>query len=376
MNLLVLVTGSIAAIKSHLLVKKLIEQKHTVKVAFTEAGKEFVSLKDFTNYYDNTWYKNKKSDHIDLFKWADRIIVYPATYNTINKVANGINDNFVTNLLSIGGFNKWIVCPAMNTKMYANPILQENIIKLKKLGVTFLGPDAGMLYDGDNGIGRVVEPDFVVDFLSCKPKKKVLITFGFTKVYLDPVRTVSVFSSGKSGLALIQELAKSFDVTVINGNLEHLNTYIPLQVKVINVKLVDEYFKAVQDNIKKHDIYISLAAVSDLIFEKQKQKIKKNEDIKFNFHQGVDVLKWVSDNYPNKIKIGYALESSNLIENGRSKFNNKKLDLLVVNNSLTLGSNTSTGFFITKENEEAFKDLDKTKLAQIICQKIEEICKK
>lgn len=376
MNLLVLVTGSIAAIKSHLLVKKLIQQKHSVKVAFTESGKEFVSLEDFTDYYDNTWYKNKKSDHVDLFKWADRIIVYPATYNTINKVANGINDNFVTNLLSVGGFNKWIVCPAMNTKMYANPILQENIIKLKKLGVTFLGPDAGILYDGDNGIGRVVEPDFVVNFLSCKSKRKVLITFGFTKVYLDPVRTVSVFSSGKSGLALIQELAKSFDVTVINGNLEHLNTYIPLQVKVINVKLVDEYFKAVEDNIKKHDIYISLAAVSDLIFDKQKQKIKKNEDIEFNFHQGIDVLKWVSDNYPNKTKIGYALESTNLIENGRSKFNNKKLDLLVVNDSLTLGSNTSTGFFITKENEESFKNLDKTKLAQIICQKIEEICKK
>ncbi|VEU76386.1 bifunctional phosphopantothenoylcysteine decarboxylase/phosphopantothenate--cysteine ligase CoaBC [Mycoplasmopsis columboralis] len=367
MKILLLITGSVASIKAKKLYDLLIRNNHEVRVAISESAHNFVPKHIFENSLEFKWYENATSVHIEAPKWADRIIVYPASFNTIGKVSNAIADNFITSVMSVAPFDKTIFCPAMNTKMYHNPFLQANIVKLKQQGAIFLGPAKGLLKDGEIGIGRVVEPQAVIDFLENKNPKKILLTFGYTQVKLDPVRSVAVHSSGKSGLALIQTLSEGYDVTVINGNLPHLNEYIPSHVKVVNISSVNEYYKAVDEHIVNNDCFISLCAVSDLIFESQEHKIKKNAPVDFKYQIGRDVLKDISHRYPQKLKVGYALETNDILDNGLKKLTSKNLNMIVINDSSSLANNTSSGYIVVKDNSPLeFKNLNKHELAQQI----------
>ncbi|MBW0594478.1 bifunctional phosphopantothenoylcysteine decarboxylase/phosphopantothenate--cysteine ligase CoaBC [Mycoplasmopsis anatis] len=372
MKILILSSASIALKKTNELIKIFSENNHEVKVALTDNALKMNLVKLDHNYVADDDFKNLTTKHIELAKWADKIIVYPATFNTINKFANGITDNFVLSILSIGFFNKIYVCPAMNYRMFDNLILQENINKLKKLGVSFIGPEFGQLYCGEEGYGRVSEPYDVLNFFNKENKKKLLITIGYTEVKLDDVRTVSVRSSGKMGLSLINELKNTFDLTVINSNLPELNKYINNDIKIINVSTVDEYFEAVKNSIESQDIYLSVAAVSDLIFDKFDGKIKKDLEFQFTYKIGVDVLKWVSENYPNKVRIGFALESQNVLENGLKKLKNKNLNMIIVNNKETLKSNLSSGYIITNNSQIEFNNLSKSELAKKIVREIKD----
>ncbi|UUM19872.1 MULTISPECIES: bifunctional phosphopantothenoylcysteine decarboxylase/phosphopantothenate--cysteine ligase CoaBC [unclassified Mycoplasma] len=377
MKVLLLITGSIAAIKSPQLIELLRKQKHKVQYALSPSARNFVPQFMLENCLANNWYQKNNSVHVDIVKWADRIIVYPATFNTIGKVASGIADSFITTVLSLVSFNKLIFAPAMNTKMYQNDFLQANLAKLKQLGATFIGPNYGKLKDGDTGIGRAIEPEQLIDFLENRPKKKVLLTFGYTRVNLDPVRVVCVPSSGKSGLALIQILAQKYDLTVISGNLEHLNNQIPAHVQIINIQTLQEYYTAVDEYIQQNDCFISLCAVSDLIFKTREQKIKKNEQIYFEYTIGKDVLKDIALKYPEKIKIGYALESENILENGKKKLISKNLDAIIINNAQTLASDQSSGYIILKNGHTSeFLHLDKYDLAIKIDQLLGQLWKK
>lgn len=370
MKILILSSASIALKKTNELIKIFSQNGHEVKYCLTNNALKMNLLELNENYVDDDSYSELTTKHIQLAKWADKIIVYPATFNTINKLANGITDNFVMSILSLGFFNKIIICPAMNFRMFDNEILQSNITRLKKLGVTFVGPEYGKLYCGDEGYGRVVEVNDLFNFVIKKPIKKLLITLGYTEVKLDDVRTVSVRSSGKMGLSLINELKYFFDLTVINSNLPELNKYINNDIKIINVSTVEQYFNAVKENIESQDIYLSVAAVSDLIFDKFDGKIKKDTTINFTYKIGIDVLKWVSETYPEKIKIGFALESSKNLENGLKKLNGKNLDMLILNSKEALKSSLTSGFILTKNNNIEFDNLTKEELASKIASEI------
>lgn len=370
MKILILSSASIALKKTNELIKIFSQNGHEVKYCLTNNALKMNLVELNENYVDDDSYSELTTKHIQLAKWADKIIVYPATFNTINKLANGITDNFVMSILSLGFFNKIIICPAMNFRMFDNEILQSNITRLKKLGVTFVGPEYGKLYCGDEGYGRVVEVNDLFNFVIKKPIKKLLITLGYTEVKLDDVRTVSVRSSGKMGLSLINELKYFFDLTVINANLPELNKYINNDIKIINVSTVEQYFNSVKENIEYQDIYLSLAAVSDLIFDKFEGKIKKDTTINFTYKIGVDVLKWVSETYPEKIKIGFALESSKNLENGLKKLNGKNLDMLILNSKEALKSSLTSGFILTKNNNIEFDNLTKEELASKIASEI------
>ncbi|QDY87581.1 bifunctional phosphopantothenoylcysteine decarboxylase/phosphopantothenate--cysteine ligase CoaBC [Mycoplasma anserisalpingitidis] len=370
MKILILSSASIALKKTNELIKIFSQNGHEVKYCLTNNALKMNLLELNENYVDDDSYSELTTKHIQLAKWADKIIVYPATFNTINKLANGITDNFVMSILSLGFFNKTIICPAMNFRMFDNEILQSNITRLKKLGVTFVGPEYGKLYCGDEGYGRVVEVNDLFNFVIKKPIKKLLITLGYTEVKLDDVRTVSVRSSGKMGLSLINELKYFFDLTVINSNLPELNKYINNDIKIINVSTVEQYFNAVKENIESQDIYLSVAAVSDLIFDKFDGKIKKDTTINFTYKIGIDVLKWVSETYPEKIKIGFALESSKNLENGLKKLNGKNLDMLILNSKEALKSSLTSGFILTKNNNIEFDNLTKEELASKIASEI------
>lgn len=370
MKILILSSASIALKKTNELIKIFSQNGHEVKYCLTNNALKMNLLELNQNYVDDDSYSELTTKHIQLAKWADKIIVYPATFNTINKLANGITDNFVMSILSLGFFNKTIICPAMNFRMFDNEILQSNITRLKKLGVTFVGPEYGKLYCGDEGYGRVVEVNDLFNFVIKKPIKKLLITLGYTEVKLDDVRTVSVRSSGKMGLSLINELKYFFDLTVINANLPELNKYINNDIKIINVSTVEQYFNAVKENIESQDIYLSVAAVSDLIFDKFDGKIKKDTTINFTYKIGIDVLKWVSETYPEKIKIGFALESSKNLENGLKKLNAKNLDMLILNSKEALKSSLTSGFVLTKNNNIEFDNLTKEELASKIASEI------
>lgn len=370
MKILILSSASIALKKTNELIKIFSQNGHEVKYCLTNNALKMNLLELNENYVDDDSYSELTTKHIQLAKWADKIIVYPATFNTINKLANGITDNFVMSILSLGFFNKTIICPAMNFRMFDNEILQSNLTRLKKLGVTFVGPEYGKLYCGDEGYGRVVEVNDLFNFVIKKPIKKLLITLGYTEVKLDDVRTVSVRSSGKMGLSLINELKYFFDLTVINANLPELNKYINNDIKIINVSTVEQYFNAVKENIESQDIYLSVAAVSDLIFDKFDGKIKKDTTINFTYKIGIDVLKWVSETYPEKIKIGFALESSKNIENGLKKLNAKNLDMLILNSKEALKSSLTSGFILTKNNNIEFDNLTKEELASKIASEI------
>lgn len=370
MKILILSSASIALKKTNELIKIFSQNGHEVKYCLTNNALKMNLVELNENYVDDDSYSELTTKHIQLAKWADKIIVYPATFNTINKLANGITDNFVMSILSLGFFNKTIICPAMNFRMFDNEILQSNINRLKKLGVTFVGPEYGKLYCGDEGYGRVVEVNDLFNFVIKKPIKKLLITLGYTEVKLDDVRTVSVRSSGKMGLSLINELKYFFDLTVINSNLPELNKYINNDIKIINVSTVEQYFNAVKENIESQDIYLSVAAVSDLIFDKFDGKIKKDTTINFTYKIGIDVLKWVSETYPEKIKIGFALESSKNLENGLKKLNGKNLDMLILNSKEALKSFLTSGFILTKNNNIEFDNLTKEELASKIASEI------
>ncbi|WP_025755141.1 bifunctional phosphopantothenoylcysteine decarboxylase/phosphopantothenate--cysteine ligase CoaBC [Mycoplasmopsis cricetuli] len=377
MKILVLITGSIASIKSKKLINLLEKNNHEVKYALTDSAYNFVNQSDFPEALNKIWYQKGILEHIEAVLWADLIIVYPITYNTLNKIALGINDNFITAIFSTQCFQKTIMCPAMNKNMYYSEVLQKNIKKLINNGVIFIGPESGQLKDGMIGIGRVSEPERVIDFIENKKGPKILLTYGYTTVKLDPVRVVSVPSSGKTGILLIHELAKFANLTVISGNLKHLNNKIPSSVKVINIETVNQYYEAVDKYIVENDFFISLCAVSDLIFKPKLTKIKKNEKIAFEYKIGRDVLKSIALKYPNKIKIGFALESNDLLKNGLEKLDEKKLNAIVINDSNSLKNNTSSGYLVIKNEKPIFfENLNKNELAQKIAKMVEQLWKK
>lgn len=345
------VTGGIAVYKSCEIVRKLISLNAEVIVIMTRSAQKFVTPLTFETLsgrevVTEMFPENKfvGTHHISLAQWADLILIAPATANLIGKIRGGISDDILTTVI-ISARSPIVIAPAMNVKMYENPIIQENIAHLKKLEYKFIDPDVGDLACREEGQGRLAEPEKIVEFVvkMLVPKQdlagnKILVTAGGTKEPIDPVRFISNRSSGKMGFALASEAQKRGAKVTLISTAADLSA--SPQINLIPVSTTQELFEAVKSNLSQNDILFMTAAVSD--FQPKtfsNHKIKKNgKENLLELAPAVDILKEISKNKNGKILVGFSLETENQIENAKKKMKEKKLDMVIVNGPEAIGS--------------------------------------
>ena len=391
MNILLIVSGGIAAYKSIDLCSSLVKQGNDVKVILTKNAENFVTQLPFQTLTKNRVYTStfeeideNEIQHIDLTKWADKIIVAPATANLISKFANGIADDLASSLmLAVRDVSSVYIVPAMNTFMYKNPIIQENMNKLIKLGFNFIEPDSGLLACGDVGEGKFpsikkIENALFQEIEKDLKDKKVLVTAGPTKEFIDPFRCLTNPSTGKMGIAIANECAKRGAEVILVSSIN--DDSISNKVKKVKIISTNDMFEAVKSNFKDCDFIIKAAAVSDYtpvqVFDKKVKKQDGNLSIEFKRTQ--DILKYVGDNKSDNQKvIGFAAETNNLIEYAKEKIIKKNLDYIVANDiskkDIGFGSEDNEVYIIDKHDN--IKKIDKNSKNNIAKAIIDEISK-
>lgn len=393
-KILLAVCGGIAAFKSASLASNLRKQGADVRCLMTENATKFITpltMREITgnpvpvSMWDDTPQWNV--EHIALANWADVVIIAPATANCIGKIASGIADDMVTTVI-MATTAPVIFAPAMNSNMYLNPIVQENIAKLKAHEYQFIEPGNGHLACGIEGPGRLPEPEEIVEYLefflsssTLLKGKKVIVTGGGTQEPIDPVRYISNHSSGRMGFAIAKAAAcAGADITLIAAPTD-LPT--PMGVKRIDVSSTTEMKKAVDDLYDDCDIVIKAAAVADYrIKTPAKEKIKKNEDnLTLVLEKNPDILFELGKRKTHQILVGFAAETTNVIEYGKSKLKKKNLDMLVANDVSASGAGFKVGTNIATllypdETYESLEKMDKYELATIIIKRVSEILKK
>lgn len=391
MNILLIVSGGIAAYKSIDLCSSLVKQGNDVKVILTKNAENFVTQLPFQTLTKNRVYTStfeeideNKIQHIDLTKWADKIIVAPATANLISKFANGIADDLASSLmLAVRDISRVYIVPAMNTFMYRNPIIQENMNKLIKLGFNFVEPESGLLACGDVGEGKFpsiekIENALFQEIEKDLKDKKVLVTAGPTKEFIDPFRCLTNPSTGKMGIAIANECAKRGAEVILVSSID--DDSISNKVKKVKIISTNDMFEAVKNNFKDCDFIIKAAAVSDYtpvqVFDKKVKKQDGNLSIEFKRTQ--DILKYVGDNKSDNQKvIGFAAETNNLIEYAKEKIIKKNLDYIVANDiskkDIGFGSEDNEVYIIDKHDN--IKKIDKNSKNNIAKAIIDEISK-
>ena len=391
MNILLIVSGGIAAYKSIDLCSSLVKQGNNVKVILTKNAENFVTQLPFQTLTKNRVYTStfeeideNEIQHIDLTKWADKIIVAPATANLISKFANGIADDLASSLmLAVRDVSRIYIVPAMNTFMYRNPIIKENMNKLIKLGFNFVEPDSGLLACGDVGEGKFpsiekIENALFQEIEQDLKNKKVLVTAGPTKEFIDPFRCLTNPSTGKMGIAIANECAKRGAEVILVSSIN--DDSISNKVKKVKIISTNDMFEAVKNNFKDCDFIIKAAAVSDYtpvqIFDKKVKKQDGNLSIEFKRTQ--DILKYVGDNKTDNQKvIGFAAETNNLIEYSKEKITKKNLDYIVANDiskkDIGFGSEDNEVYIINKHGN--IKKIDKNSKNNIAKAIIDEISK-
>ena len=370
-NILVGVTGGIAAYKSAGIVSLLKKKGYNVKVVMTENATKIIgplTLETLSRnrIYVDMWDSNPhyEVEHISLADWADVVLIAPATYNIIGKVANGIADDMLTTILSAVSVRKPVFFAlAMNVNMYENPILKENINKLSSFGYRFIDAEEGLLACNYSAKGRMSEPENIVDeierysifskfenFDTALKGKKILITSGRTKENIDPIRYLSNNSSGKMGYSLAQATVDmGAEVTLISGptNLKipnGLRNFISVESALEMYGKVDEYFK-------NTDIFIACAAVADYRpKEYKKEKIKKSDsDFVIELVRNPDILLEMSRKKEKQLLVGFAAETNDIRENALKKLEKKNLDIIVANNASVMGSDENVIEIIRKD---------------------------
>ena len=341
------VTGCIAAYKSAYLVRDLIKRGVEVRVVMTPAATQFITPLTLSTLSNNSVIVNIFPDstnsntnlttwHIDLARWADIILIAPATVNTIAKIANGFADNALTTLVSAAR-SLVTIAPAADVDMYQNPVTQENILKLEALGYYIIHSEEGELASGLSGFGRLADLNKIIEttelLLSNNKKdlrgKRILVTAGPTFEDIDPVRFIGNRSSGKMGFALAKvAYLRSAKVTLISGPTAE-NVYP--EIKRINVRSSGEMKKAVEKELKENDVLIMSSAVADYKPVKtSKQKLKKEDKLsEIKLSPTEDILASIKKD--RKIVIGFALETSNELANAKKKLKEKNLDMIVLN---------------------------------------------
>jgi len=352
-KILLIICGGISAYKSLELIRLLKKQDAEVKTILTKSAKEFVtplsvaSLSQGKVYDDLFNVENEaEMDHISLSRWADVILVAPATANTISKLSAGSSDDLASTVI-LASDKDIFLTPAMNVRMWEHPSTKLNLNKLKSYGYKIIGPEIGDMACGEFGEGKMTEPkdifqiiDSYFNELKKNQKLKALVTAGPTNEYIDPVRFITNKSSGKQGYALAKSLAKrGFQTTLISGPT---NLQIDNNINLIKVETADEMFKATQENLPA-DVAIFSAAVADFkVKEKKNEKMKKQEYLNLELEKNIDILNYVSkhNSLRPKLVIGFAAETNNIQENAQKKLVEKNCDWIIANDI----SNNSIGF--------------------------------
>ena len=395
-NILVGVTGGIAAYKSAGIVSLLKKKGYNVKVVMTENATKIIgplTLETLSRnrIYVDMWDSNPhyEVEHISLADWADMVLIAPATYNIIGKVANGIADDMLTTILAAVSIRKPVFFAlAMNVNMYENPILKENIDKLKSFGYRFIDAEEGLLACNYSAKGRMSEPENIVDeierysifskfenFDTALKGKKILITSGRTKENIDPVRYLSNNSSGKMGYSIAQAAADmGSDVTLISGPTDlkvpnGLKNFISVESALEMYEKVDEYFK-------NTDIFIACAAVADYrAKEYKKEKIKKSDlGLVIELVRNPDILLEMSRKKEKQLLVGFAAETNEIRENALKKLEKKNLDIIVANNASVMGSDENVIEIIRKDrtsveiSQKSKMELAYDILSEVICE--------
>lgn len=387
------VTGGIAVYKAADLVSKLKKRGAKVEVIMTNAATEFVTPLTFQTMSENivhTKMFNKLDridvEHISLAQKGDVMLIAPATADIIGKIANGIADDLLTTVVMASN-KKVIFAPAMNTKMYENPIVQENIEKLKKIGYEFISPGSGRLACGDYGSGKMAEPEDIVDYLDKSfiskdlLNKDIVITAGPTKEAIDPVRYMSNNSSGKMGYALARNaINRGANVTLISGPTS-LNP--PKGVNFISIETTEDMLKAVSKSFDKCDVLIKAAAPSDYRPEKFSPiKIKKSGENKdgltIKYIKNPDIAAYFGEKKKHQVMVGFAAETNNLYEYSMGKIVKKNLDFIVANDVSKEGAgfsvDTNIVSIIDKNGDKKdYPMMNKKEVAKIILDKVKYI---
>ena len=333
------ITGGIAAYKAPELIRQLLDKNFEVKVVVTEAALVFVSQLTLETLLPNAIYCDfiePEMQHIKLAKWADAILIAPITANSMAKICYGFAEDLLS-ALCLATQAPIVMVPAMNQAMWHHDTTQKNVSQLKARGIRFLGPESGEQACGDNGLGRMCEPQDIVDQLqkfSISPYLegvKILMTMGATQEAIDPVRFISNKSSGKMGYALSQAASLAgANVTVIAGEI---STKTPSCSQFAKVTTAKEMYAAVHNELDKHDIFISVAAVSDYeVSNIAPQKLKRGtETVTLILQPTIDILASACQKKSRPFIVGFAAETENIMENAKKKLAKKGADMLVVN---------------------------------------------
>lgn len=382
------VSGSIAAYKIANLARMLKKLHCNVTVMMTQNATNFINPITFETITGNkclidTFDRNFQYsvEHVALAKQADVVLLAPASANVIGKIACGIADDMLTTTIMACPCKK-IVAPAMNHNMYHNPIVQENIEKLRRYDYEIVTPDTGMLANGDMGDGRMPEEKVLLEYILKEiafdkdlSGKKVLVTAGATREAIDPVRFITNHSSGKMGIAVAKAaMLRGAEVTLVAA---HTDVEYPMFVKTIPVVSAEDMFNAVTDNMAQQDIIIKAAAVSDYTpVNVADSKLKKKDgDMSIELKRTKDILAYLGENKKEgQFICGFSMETDNVIENSKAKLKKKNCDMICANSLRTEGAgfgvDTNVLTVITKDKEVAFDIMSKEDLAHKILDEI------
>ena len=382
------VTGGIAAYKSAALASLLVKAGASVQVIMTEHAREFIAPITFealTNRrcITDTFDRNHEysTEHVSLAKEADALIIAPATANVMAKLAHGIADDMLTTTALACDCPK-IIAPAMNTRMYENPVTQDNLRTLERYGMTVVEPASGRLACGDTGAGKMPEPEALFQYVlmacACEKDlagKKILVTAGPTQEALDPVRYITNHSSGKMGYSIAKICAlRGAEVTLVSGKT---SLEAPLFVTVVPVTSAEDMFREVTARSGDMDIIIKAAAVADyrpkeISDEKMK---KKDGDLSLEMERTRDILGYLgAHKKEGQFLCGFAMETQNLLENAAAKLAKKNADMIVANSlrvqGAGFGTDTNVVTFITKEGVRELEIMSKEDVAGQILDEI------
>lgn len=385
------VSASIAAYKTCNLARMLTKLGADVYVAMTPNSLNFVHPLTFETLTQHkclidSFDRNFEYcvQHVSIAKKADVVMIAPATANVIGKIANGIADDMLTTTVMAATCPK-IIAPAMNHNMYHNPIVQENIEKLRSYGYEIVEPVKGMLANRDIGDGKLPDEETLLEYIIREiafekdlEGKKIMITAGATRESIDPVRFITNHSSGKMGFALAKAaMLRGAEVTVVAA---HTDVEPPMFVDVIPVNSAEDMFNAVKDIADRQDIIIKAAAIADYTpISTADSKIKKSDgDMAISLKRTTDILSYIGHNKNERQVIcGFSMETDNVIENSRKKLTSKNADMICANSLRTagagFGTDTNIITIITKNGEQQLDIMSKFDAANVILTKLKNI---
>ena len=387
-KILIVICGGISAYKSLEFIRALRKNQAKIKTIITKSAKEFVTPLSITSLSQEKVYEDlfnpeneAEMDHISLSRWADLIVVVPATANTLSKLSNGTCDDLASTVI-LASNKKIFLVPAMNVRMWEHPSNQKNINNLREYGYKIIGPEIGDMACGEYGSGKMTEPSEIFKYVENYFKQlrrnnnlKALVTSGPTREYLDPVRYITNKSSGKQGYELAKSFRdKGFDTTLISGktNLKPVEG-----INYIEIETGDQMLKETLNNLPV-DVAVFSAAVADYKAKNySKEKIKKSDQQNINLTKNVDIISYVSkhNSLRPKLTIGFAAETENIDENAKKKLSEKNCDWIIANDV----SNEEIGFnsdfnqikiFYKNNSDESVGKMSKSLIAEEIVDRV------